>query len=155
MTIVWAAVLNWILPDTPDTAHFLSKEQKAQTINRIRVNQQGVKDDGFKWYQAREALLDLKVWLPGLIACSLSVTNGALTAVAHPVLASLACKIANRAYLQFNAIIVVSFGFTRLQAYLFNIAIGGIHAFFLLSSYICTRFRNKRCFVLLGLCTIR
>ncbi|KAK5062819.1 hypothetical protein LTR84_004894 [Exophiala bonariae] len=135
VTIVLASFLLWALPDTPRNARFLSKTQKSQAINRIRTNHQGFKDTHFKWYQAREALLDVKVWLPAMIACALSITNGALNA--------------------FNPIILVSFGFTRLEAYLFNIAIGGVHAFFILSSsYLCTKIPNIRCLTLIGVCSI-
>ncbi|KEF57994.1 uncharacterized protein A1O9_05917 [Exophiala aquamarina CBS 119918] len=135
VTTVLATFLLWALPDTPHNARFLSKAQKLQAVNRIRTNKQGFKDTHFKWYQVREAMQDPKVWLPAMIACSLSITNGALNA--------------------FNPIILVSFGFSRLQAYLFNIAIGGIHAFFVLSSsYICTKLPNTRCFTLIGVCSI-
>jgi ACS family allantoate permease-like MFS transporter len=84
VTIVLASFLLWALPDTPHNARFLSKTQKTQAINRIRTNHQGFKDTHFKWYQAREALLDVKVWLPAMIACALSITNGALNAVSQP-----------------------------------------------------------------------
>lgn len=62
-------------------ARFLSPEQRVQAVSRVRVNRQGLKDTTWKWYQVREALLDLKVILPGLICCSLSITTGALNAV--------------------------------------------------------------------------
>jgi hypothetical protein len=53
-------------------------------------------------------------------------------------------------------IILVGFGFTQLQAYLFNIAVGGVHGVFILSaSYVCTRYRNTRCYVLFVICLIR
>lgn len=81
ITLGIAVITLLFLPDCPDNARFLNPKQKTQAVDRVRVHQQGVRDSKFKWYQAREALLDLKVWLPGFTACALSVTNGALNAV--------------------------------------------------------------------------
>ncbi|KIW11195.1 hypothetical protein PV08_10495 [Exophiala spinifera] len=134
-TLVWAIFLLWALPDTPKNARFLSPEQRVQAISRVRENRQGLKNNQFKWYQVRECLLDLNVWLPALISCTLSITNGALNA--------------------FVPTILVSFGFDRLQAYLFNIAIGGIHGLFILvASYTCTRWANTRCYVLFAVTSV-
>ncbi|CAK7232898.1 Allantoate permease [Sporothrix curviconia] len=52
----------WLMPDNQINARFLTEEERVQAIERIRVNQQGVGNKHFKFYQFKEALTDPVVW---------------------------------------------------------------------------------------------
>ncbi|GFP51967.1 uncharacterized transporter C417.10 [Trichoderma asperellum] len=43
-------------------ARFLTKEERVLAIHRIKVNEQGIGNKHFKWYQVKEALTDPIVW---------------------------------------------------------------------------------------------
>lgn len=81
MTLAWAAVLLWYLPDAPTTAKFLNESERIRAVDRIRSNQTGMKDNRFKWKQALEAMTDIKVWLLVLFQLANSIPNGAFTTV--------------------------------------------------------------------------
>lgn len=81
ITLVWAVVLVVFLPNTPAKARFLSKEESAVVVDRVRRNQTGIKDDHFKWSHFREVLTDLNIWLVVLFQLTFSIPNGGLTAV--------------------------------------------------------------------------
>jgi hypothetical protein len=50
------------LPDTPVQARFLAPEDKVKVVERVRVNDQGIKQKKFKPEQAREAYRDPFTW---------------------------------------------------------------------------------------------
>jgi len=75
--IVGISVLIW-LPDSPATAHFLTPREKLIALERVRDNQTGTRNRTFKWYQAREAFLDVKTWALVLLVFMSCVPNGAL-----------------------------------------------------------------------------
>ncbi|RDW65147.1 hypothetical protein BP5796_09839 [Coleophoma crateriformis] len=66
ITIVWAVVIYFVLPDTPASASFLTERQKMIAVERLRQNRTGVKTTKFKWSQAWEALRDPQVILLAL-----------------------------------------------------------------------------------------
>lgn len=81
MTLAWAAVLLWYLPNAPNTARFLTEKERVQAVNRIRSNQTGMKDNHFQWKQVWEAMTDIKVWLLVLFQLANAIPNGAFTTV--------------------------------------------------------------------------
>ena len=81
ITIVWAAVLFFWLPDTPMNARFLSQEDRHKAIIRVQENMTGIKNDEFKLQQLIEALLDLKCWALALINLASSIPNGGVSNV--------------------------------------------------------------------------
>ena len=70
------AILAWYqIPDTPDTARFLSQREKK--IARLRLSKErnsrhGMmsKKPGLDWREIREALMDLKCWITAVIISS-------------------------------------------------------------------------------------
>ncbi|KAF5331217.1 hypothetical protein D9611_013083 [Ephemerocybe angulata] len=54
---------SFLFPDSPTTARFLTPEERAQTVQRIKVNQSGVENKRWKREQFIEALKDPKVWV--------------------------------------------------------------------------------------------
>lgn len=94
-TIVLGFLFFWLIPDNQLNARWLKKEDRVLAVARVRVNQQGIGNKHFKWYQAKEALLDPMTWsffFYALIAC---IPNGGITnffsqmvcALTKPVLA--------------------------------------------------------------------
>lgn len=63
LTVVAGLAFWFIFPDSPATAGFLSREECADHLERIRHNEQGIGSQTFKWAQLREALLDPMTWL--------------------------------------------------------------------------------------------
>jgi len=99
ITVV-TAVLYWFLfPDSPTNAWFLTPEERAKAVLRIKENQTGVENKTFKKEQMMEALRDPKTWLFALWAFLADILN----------------SLSNQ-----RTIIVTSFGWTPLQTTLFG-----------------------------------
>ncbi|KAH7310833.1 MFS general substrate transporter [Stachybotrys elegans] len=79
MTIVWACVIGYFLPDNPVKAKFVSEREKAIVIDRLRQDQTGVENKNFKRGQVIEAFTDPKMWLLFLFNLMISIPNGGLT----------------------------------------------------------------------------
>ncbi|KAJ4155413.1 hypothetical protein LMH87_000656 [Akanthomyces muscarius] len=63
LTVLVAIVFFFMVPDSQRSASFLSPAEKVYAIERLRVNQQGIGNRKFKWYQMRELLLDPRTYL--------------------------------------------------------------------------------------------
>jgi MFS family permease len=83
-------------PDSPVSAWFLTKEERVVAIERLRAGQTGVRCTKFKFYQVKEAVLDIKVWLVALMMASAYTVNGAVSG--------------------FGPLIVTTFGYSTLYA---------------------------------------
>ncbi|KAL9097935.1 MAG: hypothetical protein Q9165_000261 [Trypethelium subeluteriae] len=103
VTLIFAAAVFFWLPDSPLSAHFLSQEQRAQAILRIKSNHSGIEQKRFKKYQFLEAIRDPKTWLFFFHAWGQEMSNG-LTS-------------------QYS-LIIQSFGFTTLQTTLLGCVTG-------------------------------
>lgn len=79
LTVFLGIVCYFHVPDTPNGAYWLTEEDKLRVVERIRVNQQGFGNKRFKWYQFREALMDLRTWLFFVFSICVNVPNGGLT----------------------------------------------------------------------------
>jgi hypothetical protein len=115
----------WFLfPDNPLNAKFLTLEQRAQAVLRIKENHSGIEQKFFKRYQFVEALKDPKSWLYFLHAWSQEMANG----------------ITNQ-----YSLIIKSFGFTVLQTTLLGCVTGLTALGFLsLAALIMWRTHNSR-----------
>ncbi|KAF5343547.1 hypothetical protein D9758_012943 [Tetrapyrgos nigripes] len=94
ITFVCSVCFWFFFPDSPTTAWFLTLEERAIAIHRIKENQTGVENKHFKPEQMKEALLDYKTWFFALFSALDNVPN----------------SLTNQ-----RTIIVSSFGFTNLQ----------------------------------------
>ncbi|CAE6455751.1 unnamed protein product [Rhizoctonia solani] len=88
-----AAYFMWF-PDSPATAWFLTPEERAMAIERIKVNQTGVENKVWKKEQFIEALTDYKTWIFALFSCLGTIPN----------------SLTNQ-----RSIIINSFGFSTLE----------------------------------------
>ncbi|KAH9991581.1 MFS general substrate transporter [Russula vinacea] len=103
LTLITAASFFFLFPDSPINAWFLTEDERAKAVRRIKDNQTGVENKHFKKEQMIEALTDPKTWLFALFAVFDNIPN----------------SIVNQ--LQ---IIFVSFGFNPLQTTLLSCVSG-------------------------------
>jgi ACS family allantoate permease-like MFS transporter len=76
LTAAVGVIFFFTVPDNQLNARWLSKEDRILAIERIRVNQQGVGNKHFKWYQLREALADPLTWAFVFYALVADIPNG-------------------------------------------------------------------------------
>ena len=73
-------ILFWfIMPDSPAMAGFLSQEEKALHLERIRGNEQGIGSQAFKWSHVKEALTDTMTWLYAFWIFAANIPNSIAT----------------------------------------------------------------------------
>ncbi|KAI1338157.1 putative allantoate permease [Xylariaceae sp. FL0016] len=102
LTFVLGFILFFFLPDSIDSARFLSPEERQWAGDRVVIAGTGRTDKTtWKWEQMRECLVDPKTWLIWSIA--------------------LLCQIPNGGTQNFANLVIKSFGFTSLQSTLINI----------------------------------
>ncbi|KAF7296994.1 MFS general substrate transporter [Mycena indigotica] len=94
LTFITSLLFWFFFPDSPTSAWFLTPQERAVAVLRIKVNQTGVENKRFKKEQMIEALLDPKTWLFALFSALDNIPN----------------SLTNQ-----RQIIVSSFGFTVLQ----------------------------------------
>ncbi|KAF7593205.1 hypothetical protein BBP40_011835 [Aspergillus hancockii] len=123
VTVIFGLAVWLFFPDNPLRAGFLTPEERAQAILRIKENHSGIEQKHFKKYQFTEALKDPKSWLFFLHAWSQEMANG----------------MTNQ-----YSLIINSFGFTVLQTTLLG-CVSGIVSFFSLSSAALVLAKTKNC----------
>ncbi|KAH7329606.1 putative MFS transporter [Stachybotrys elegans] len=114
------------LPSHALDAWFLTPEERITAVERLRAGQTGIRNTNeIKLSQVKEALLDAKVWLVALMMASAYTVNGAVSG--------------------FGPLIVATFGYTPLQAILFQFPLGSICAVGIpLTGWLASRYRNIR-----------
>jgi hypothetical protein len=123
---LWSLVVLTVLPDSPGTSHrWFNEEERAILTARMRGNLHGASIRQIKWYQIREALGDFKIWLLGVMAAAVYVTNGGVTAFG-----SLIIKVNLPVFYPHNTILIdnlpqQSFGYSSLSSLLLQIPSGG------------------------------
>lgn len=105
LTLITAVAFWLYFPDSPTNAWFLTRQERAIAVRRLKENQTGVENKHFKMEQVHEALRDPKTWLFALFSALNNVPN----------------SLTNQ-----GQIIVASFGFTYLQTTLLGCVDGMI-----------------------------
>ncbi|KAJ3820729.1 MFS general substrate transporter [Lentinula raphanica] len=127
ITFVTAICFFLFFPDSPTNAWFLTPEERALAVMRIKENQTGVENKHFKKEQMIEALLDPKTWMFALFSALDNVPN----------------SLTNQ-----RALIVSSFGFTNLQTTLLGCVDGFVEIVTIWTGVnIAARFPNSRAYV--------
>ncbi|KAF8271799.1 major facilitator superfamily domain-containing protein, partial [Lactarius quietus] len=127
LTFITSILFFFLFPDSPTSAWFLTIDERAKAVQRIKENQTGVENKHFKKEQMIEALTDKKTWLFALFAALDNVPN----------------SIVNQ--LQ---IIISSFGFTELQTTLLGCVTGVIQILTIYSGVtIASRIPDSRAWV--------
>ncbi|KAH7927987.1 MFS general substrate transporter [Leucogyrophana mollusca] len=94
LTLILAVTYWFFFPDSPTNAWFLTMDERAKAVQRIKENQTGVENKHFKKDQMIEALTDPKTWIFALFSALDNVPN----------------SLTNQ-----QQIIMSSFGFSDLQ----------------------------------------
>lgn len=76
-TIAVSVLMVVVIPDSPMTYTFLSRDEKIWAIERLRKNETGIEIKHFKAYQAWECVKDPQTWLMSPITISSNLLNGA------------------------------------------------------------------------------
>jgi len=79
LTIVWGAVLYFVLPPDPVRARGFNDRERYILVARLRSNNSGVRNKHFKGNQAVELLFDVKFWLVFATAFCSMIANVSLT----------------------------------------------------------------------------
>ena len=76
-TVFLGLILPFILIDFPETAKFMTKDEKEFYSKRIKADYHVGADEGnqFKWKFLRAALFDLKIWLGFLVSLANGITG--------------------------------------------------------------------------------
>ncbi|KAH8683478.1 major facilitator superfamily domain-containing protein [Ilyonectria robusta] len=123
----------FVMPNSPVSAWFLTKEERFAAVERLRHGQTGVRCTTFKASQLREAVCDVKIWLVALMMASAYTVNGAVSG--------------------FGPLIVSTFGWSTLASILFQFPLGGLcFIVILLTGYLGSRFNNIRILMLVLTC---
>ncbi|KAG7886135.1 hypothetical protein KL936_005052 [Ogataea polymorpha] len=85
IAFVWFA----LIPDSPDKARFLSKEEKIIAVKRVSKNMMGVKTNDWKYSQVWDCLIDPKTWFMIAFIIFSMIPNGGLTNFGSLVLKSI------------------------------------------------------------------
>ncbi|EGN95575.1 hypothetical protein SERLA73DRAFT_186666 [Serpula lacrymans var. lacrymans S7.3] len=75
LTLVVSVAFWFLFPDSPTTAWFLTPEERAAAVERIKVNQTGLENKHFKLDQFTETLTDPRTWLLAFFAAVSNVVN--------------------------------------------------------------------------------
>ncbi|KAJ7111904.1 major facilitator superfamily domain-containing protein [Mycena epipterygia] len=100
----WAIALLYILPNSPATMVWLTRDERLMAIARLRKNQTGIENRTFKSDQALECILDVKTWLFLLLGFLGNIPNGGIS--------------------NFSTLIIKGLGFDTLQTSLLGIPQG-------------------------------
>ncbi|TKX19038.1 MFS transporter-like protein 166 [Elsinoe australis] len=106
ITVAFAFVVIIFLPDSPVSARFFKGDDKLKSIERLRMNQQGISSGQWRWDHCREAALDLKTWLWFCLITAIAIPSGGITT--------------------FGPLIVKTFGYDSFQTILFNMPFGAV-----------------------------
>lgn len=132
LTVAVGVIFLITMPDNQMNARWLTKEERLLALERIRINQQGVGNKHFKWYQFREALTDPLVWAFFFYALVADIPNGAIT--------------------NFFSSIIRSFGYTENQSLLYGTPAGAVEIVTLIAcGYFGDRLHNRILVSSLGL----
>lgn len=128
VSTAWSFFIMFFLPSSPMTAVYLSDRERYFMVKRVLQNRTGVETTDFKWYQAREAFLDVKAYIIFLFNVAINIPNGGLST--------------------FSGIIIKNLGFDSKQSSLMTIPTGVVASLStVIFNYFSGRSNNKRCLI--------
>ncbi|TFY80577.1 hypothetical protein EWM64_g3440 [Hericium alpestre] len=127
MTLITAICFFLFFPDSPTTAWFLTPDERAKAVQRIKSNQTGVENKTFKKEQFIKAITDPKTWLFALFSALDNIPN----------------SLTNQ-----RSLIVKSFGFTPLHTTLLGCVDGVVEIVTIFTGVkLAARIPNSRAYV--------
>ncbi|KAK8020440.1 MFS general substrate transporter [Apiospora arundinis] len=131
-TAAMGAVFLWLMPDSQLNARFLTPKERVMAVERIRVNQQGVGNKHFKWYQCKEALTDPMIWAFVFYSLVADIPNGGIS--------------------NFFSQLIVSFGYSNVDSLLLGIPGGAVEVVALIAcGYLGDKYKNRLLFSTIGM----
>ena len=131
ITIIYGSFLFYYLPDSPLNARWLTEEQRAMAVERVRSNRTGIDSSVWKWSQFKECIFDVQCWILVLIFFLDDIPAGGVAS--------------------FGSIVVKGFGFSRLYSTLLLVPLGVIQAICILfGGFMTRRFSNIRTYLVMG-----
>ncbi|KAJ7507107.1 major facilitator superfamily domain-containing protein [Mycena galericulata] len=100
---VWAL---FYMPDSPMEVSWLTEAEKRVAIERVKINQTGIKNTHFKWKHLKELVADPQIWLLTLLIIVTSLTSGVISF--------------------YSTTLIRNFGFSPLRSALLNIPSGAV-----------------------------
>ena len=130
LAIFNGVLVIFFLPDSPNTARFLSEEEKIAALERVRLDQAGTHNKKIKRYQVVETFKDVRTWIMFIIILCIGIPNGGLSA--------------------FTNIITQSFGWTERQTLLLDMPRAPIGGFAVVAvGWLSDRLKDRMSLVLL------
>ncbi|KAF7366961.1 MFS domain-containing protein [Mycena sanguinolenta] len=114
---VWAL---FSMPDSPMEASWLTETEKRVAIQRVAINQTGIKNTHFKWRHLQELVLDPQIWLLTSAVVLTSLTSGVVSF--------------------YSTTLIRNFGFSAVRSALLNMPSGAVS---LLSCLVTAYFGHK------------
>lgn len=132
LTSFTGVLFLYFMPDNQLNARFLTPEERILAVHRIKINEQGIGNKNFKFYQMKEAFLDPMIWAFVFYALVADIPNGGIT--------------------NFFSQLIVSFGYTPEESLLYGTPGGAVEIIALLvCGYLGDRFGNRLLISISGL----
>lgn len=75
ITLAYSLTVFFFMPEDPRTSRFLTERQRVIAIQRVRENKTGLHDRRLKWYQVREAFLDVRLYIVFVLIFTTDMAN--------------------------------------------------------------------------------
>ncbi|RDW67561.1 hypothetical protein BP6252_08957 [Coleophoma cylindrospora] len=135
VSMAWSIAAFIFLPEAPMDAWFLTPEEKSHAVQRLAVNKTGIVNHTWKWYQAKEAVLDPKTWILFFFNIAINIPNGGLSTFGGLIIAGLGFSGVNASLLSMPTGVM-----STLAAFVFSLASAKWH--------------NRRCLVTILACIV-
>ncbi|KAJ7603805.1 major facilitator superfamily domain-containing protein [Roridomyces roridus] len=111
-------------PDSPMDMSWPTEAEKRAAIQRVRVNQTGIKNTHYKWKQLRELVVDPQIWLLTFLIVVTSLTSGVISF--------------------YSTTLFHNFGFSALRSSLLNMPSGAVSLLScLVTAYLGHKYNNR------------
>ncbi|KAF9024730.1 major facilitator superfamily transporter [Hymenopellis radicata] len=98
---ILAFPIYFLLPDYPETSKWLSEEERALAVARLKIGGSKASSEGLTWVAAKATLMDWRLWIHFLVYFAISLPFSSLSL--------------------FSPTIVSGLGYTSLRAQLFTV----------------------------------
>jgi predicted MFS family arabinose efflux permease len=89
ITLAYSFAVFFFMPERPETTRYLTMRMRKCAIERIRENKTGLHDKRWKWYQFREAIMDVRLYIVFLIIITTDIANGVTSNFSSAILSGL------------------------------------------------------------------
>lgn len=79
LTLAYSFAVFFFMPDRPETARILTERMRLVAVERVRKNKTGLHDRRWKWYQLREAVTDVRLYIIFVLIFTTDAANGVRT----------------------------------------------------------------------------